>query len=207
MNFKKLSILFLLTSLFSSFSSFACNVELLSLLTGDGLPKLQLLIESGVNIDEPIPGGRNTALIVSVDHDEFRVVKLLLNAKANTNIRGDRGITALMIAAGRLRVELVNDLLNAAVPADINIKDNAGKTALGWLNENYWLNQKDHPVPPVYLLAKKKIIEAIRKKVIDGLINIEDPKDKESLDLDDPGSFDRDFANQRLSLSKAIEKA
>lgn len=73
-------------------------------------------------------------LIKSVLANDLSGLELLLSERVDLNSTDDHGVTALMIAAGRGKLELVRLLLTSG--ADVNIQDfqgkwpSAGKTAL-----------------------------------------------------------------------------
>uniref|UniRef100_A0A096M1R3 KN motif and ankyrin repeat domains 1b n=1 Tax=Poecilia formosa TaxID=48698 RepID=A0A096M1R3_POEFO len=76
----------------------------------------------------------NTALHYSVSHSNFGVVKKLLDAEKNAQIRGEAGQTALMLAVSHGRLDMVRALL--AQGAEVNIQDDEGSTALMCASEH-----------------------------------------------------------------------
>ena len=70
-----------------------------------------------------------TALMLAVSHGRLDMVKLLVDAGADLNIRDEDGSTALMCAAEHGYMEMVKYLM-AHPDADLTAKDNDGLTAL-----------------------------------------------------------------------------
>ncbi|MDP6433759.1 MAG: ankyrin repeat domain-containing protein, partial [Candidatus Scalindua sp.] len=70
----------------------------------------------------------NTALMFSVSLAKPDIIKALLKAGVDVNVRNKKGNTALIIAAWHGRINMVKLLLAKGV--DINVKDKYGNTAL-----------------------------------------------------------------------------
>lgn len=70
-----------------------------------------------------------TALMLAVSHGRLDMVKLLVEAGADVNVRDEDGSTALMCAAEHGSMEIVKYLM-AQPDTNVNAKDNDGLTAL-----------------------------------------------------------------------------
>lgn len=95
----------------------------------------EALHQPGVDINARSLG--ETALMKAVQMGDggLEILKMLLDAQADPNIKNQAGRTALMYAAMQGSHIAVNMLLNAQ--ADPTIKDNEGKTALDYARERY----------------------------------------------------------------------
>ena len=84
-----------------------------------------LFIKAGMSkIDgEPI-------LTTAIQQNQRRIVGVMIQAGADVNAKGAKGLTPLMMAAGNGRVEMTELLLLSG--ANINATDDAGNTALMW---------------------------------------------------------------------------
>lgn len=89
---------------------------------------VKTLLSRGASVDEG--SGYGTALMAATVKGEAAIVKLLLDYKANPNLKDKNGITALLYATMFQQDEIVALLLNHN--ADISIKDNRGNTALDY---------------------------------------------------------------------------
>ena len=72
--------------------------------------------------------GAEGGLLDAAGAGDLSRVKSLIAAKADVNAKDEYGLTALMLASMRDRVEVVRALL--AAKADVNAKSNSGGTAL-----------------------------------------------------------------------------
>lgn len=99
---------------------------IISVIEGD-IEGVTRLVREGVNVDARDSGGC-TAIIYAICMDNPDLLKILINAKGDVNIKANSGKTALMCAASSTNEEVVDMLLNAN--ADINAKSKMEETAL-----------------------------------------------------------------------------
>jgi ankyrin repeat protein len=89
---------------------------------------VKYLLEAGADVTLADEVG-NTALYLAVELDQVEIVRLLLShSKAELNVKGQRGMTLLLLALRRGHAEVVKYLLEAG--ADVTLADEAGNTAL-----------------------------------------------------------------------------
>jgi hypothetical protein len=89
---------------------------------------LELLINAGANLDHQVKKNGFTQLIRAAKCNRPEKCQLLLNAKANPNLKTNNGDTALMWAAGMNFPRICELLIDAK--ADVYISDEHGDTAL-----------------------------------------------------------------------------
>lgn len=95
----------------------------------DDVETAELLIRRGANLQGVTRNGALTPLLVAASNGSAGVVKALLAAGANPNVRSTDGATPLMTAAASGSVEAVKLLLDQG--AELNAKDSArGQTPL-----------------------------------------------------------------------------
>lgn len=97
------------------------------------LRALVACIQNGESINAQDSRGL-TPLIWAVDMNQVKVVKYLVDAKANLNLCDKYGQTALILAAGHNDVASLQILI--AAKADLNVKMVTGVTALTLALEN-----------------------------------------------------------------------
>ena len=90
------------------------------------------IAEQGVNATTGRYG--SPMLIFAAERGHTEIVKFLIDAKANLNIKTNYGYTASMLAAKGGHTEIVKFLIEAE--ADMNITDNFGKTTLMYAAKN-----------------------------------------------------------------------
>src|SRR5205814_7283 len=95
---------------------------------------VQRLLEDGANIQAKTDIFGRTALDSTAENGHLAVVKLLLKAKADVNVKDKHGETALYRAAKNGHEAVVKLLLEAK--ADVNVRDESGRTALYMATEN-----------------------------------------------------------------------
>jgi len=83
-------------------------------------------ISAGTNINQKDQMSGSTPLITAVTFDKIDIVKALINAKADLNIKNNDGSTALHSAAFFCHVEIVQLLIDAK--ANKTTKNNFGVT-------------------------------------------------------------------------------
>jgi hypothetical protein len=88
----------------------------------------RLFIQAGANVNFQISG--HNALSTAIFQQNQELVKLLIDAHANLNIRTWMGVTPLMTAIINNNIESVKMLLQAG--ADKTLRDNMGFTALDY---------------------------------------------------------------------------
>ena len=100
-----------------------------STVLGDRLGIAKLLIEAGANINaQSVFSNGLTALMKSIIQRKYAISKLLIDSKADLNIRDENGNTALMIAIAYNQIKAAKLLIHSG--ADFNIQDEDGNTAL-----------------------------------------------------------------------------
>ncbi|WP_204102207.1 MULTISPECIES: ankyrin repeat domain-containing protein [Spirulina sp. CCY15215] len=126
---------------------------------------LQTLIDSSIDVDSPRENGNGrTPLIIAVQQGDEKMVKMLLQAGANPNLKDDvSGTTPLISAVKGQYLYLTRLLLDNR--ADVNISDINGDTAfeiaLNLRNEKQLSYKKK--------LRNEKIIDLLIKKKIPNL--------------------------------------
>lgn len=89
------------------------------------------LLSNVVNINalwEDQIGNKSTALMLASERGHQEIVRLLLEAGADVNVRPEGGPTALILAANRGHTRIVNTLLQNG--ADVNARNEFGATPL-----------------------------------------------------------------------------
>ena len=104
--------------------------ELLRRCQENNLGELEMLLQRQQNPDRKPNAGRIAPIHAAADAGHLEVVKLLLEARADTNSKNANGATALLLAAWKGRSEVARLLLQAG--ADINAAHSNGGTALHW---------------------------------------------------------------------------
>ena len=116
------------TALYRAVSNARADVELVEMLLMSGADP-NIAGEQGV-----APLERGVIELTrhgQINSDRKNIIKLLITHGADVNHRDEFGRTALIVAAAKLSVDIVDYLLT--VPGiDIDIQDNEGKTALTW---------------------------------------------------------------------------
>jgi ankyrin repeat protein len=107
----------------------------------EDLPQVKTWIKSGANINARFTffqwEGYTPLMVAAMSNNNNKIVKLLINEKADVNTRTKHGTTALIYASQNTTsgsVDIVRTLLKAK--ADSNAKDAEGKTALMYAAEN-----------------------------------------------------------------------
>ncbi len=126
----------------------------LTIAASNGNDKLvRFLIKSGADIN--LQGSLGTPLISAVFNKQAIIVRLLLQAKANPNIKSTNGVTPLMSASWRMSRMMVDELLKAG--ADANQKTPDGENALSMLEDRKKFQEKEYQ-------EIKSILQAHMKK-------------------------------------------
>ena len=107
--------------------------------------EIEDLILQGADVDVQVNKGRTALMSASRGRED--VVRILLGAGADVNIKGDDGWTALMIAVESGHKEIVEMLLDRG--ADVNQKNEHSTTAL--MIASY--------------LRRKEVVEMLKKKL------------------------------------------
>lgn len=75
------------------------------------IPLMRHLLQAGARVDDERRYGAKTALYIAIEKSDLNMVRLLLNANANVNIRSNSGGTALHAAVDKKHLGLVNLIL------------------------------------------------------------------------------------------------
>lgn len=102
--------------------------KLVEAIAQDNIEQVEKLILSGSDVNAKDKNWGLTSLQMATSRNNLEIVKLLLNAGANPNLRDESGQTALMMTNENSSIELIQDLLKAG--ADVNAQDDEGETAL-----------------------------------------------------------------------------
>lgn len=94
----------------------------------DDLVALKGLVATGADVNVVDRNVNSTALMKAVSNGNQEIVKFLLHAGADPNVRNINGRTALMMLGAGPSIEIVRALLSAG--ARVNRKDEEGNTAL-----------------------------------------------------------------------------
>ena len=92
------------------------------------IPLIKMLLKAGANPNFEKTYGNRTALHVAISKADLNMMRLLLNAKADVDIRGDYRQTALHLAVNKKHLGMVNLLLK--YHPSINVLDQTGNSAL-----------------------------------------------------------------------------
>ena len=90
---------------------------------------VKLLIDSGVNAKKTKFG-----VSYAVSSNNTKIVKMLLDAKLNPNIKSEYALHSIILAAANNNIEIVKLLLNAG--ANVNARDGDGNTAYSYAVKN-----------------------------------------------------------------------
>lgn len=154
--------------------------ELLAATQVGDIKKVKKLIEMGIDINISNLEGLTPLMIA---HDNFELVKLLIDNKADINFKGQNEMTALLFAVREKKYELVNLLINNG--ADINIQGMEGMTALIYavilnqkeiikllLNHNADITLKFGDLTALDIAFTESKIEKIKDSTIETLISL-----------------------------------
>lgn len=102
---------------------------------------IKLLLKSGADVNVKNNHGRSALMLA--DYSSTETIKVLLENKADVDSRNKYGATTLMLVASSYDnyFEVVKLLIKYG--ANINAKDNEGKTAITYAMENNPSNKKD----------------------------------------------------------------
>ena len=83
----------------------------------------RVLLNKGADVNAPpVPSSRDTALTIAADKGHYRFVELLLNRKAQVDVRNKKGNSSLWLAANGGHLDVVQLLYSSG--ADIDSQDN-----------------------------------------------------------------------------------
>ena len=114
----------------------AADKMLLEAIQNDKLSDVELAIENGANVNY-VDGYGKTALMYACEKQSYPIVKKLIDTGlVNASFQNDFGQTALMFAAKYFDNEVVLKTLVDKAAANINGRDNSGKSVLMYAVEN-----------------------------------------------------------------------
>jgi len=102
--------------------------RLLKAADGGDLEQVELLIDSGADIDARNSLGWTPLMLSAGDIDSDKTAKFLIMHGADVNAKNKYGLTPLMIAARSGRITIIESLLEYG--ADIDAQDYRGETAV-----------------------------------------------------------------------------
>jgi len=92
---------------------------------------VRLLLNNNAGANEPrSPKGRTPLMVTCAYYGGITITKLLISNGANVNAVANDGTTALMLAAGNAKMDVVEFLVSRG--ADATLKDSKGLTALDY---------------------------------------------------------------------------
>ena len=109
--------------------------RLIAAIRTQNLSELQMALENGANINAKDPNEK-TALMLACSNQWFPAVKMLVEAGANASYKNNYEQTALMFTARDCTNDQIAKYLVSNANANINDKDNTGKTVLMYAIEN-----------------------------------------------------------------------
>jgi ankyrin repeat protein len=113
----------------------AINEQLYKAVNANDTTLAETLINKGadVNLKRKVMNFEMSLLMLSVQQDQFKMVKLLVDHKVEIDWKDWFGSTALMYAANKGNVEIIGYLLKNG--ADVHFKDKDGNTVLSAAKE------------------------------------------------------------------------
>jgi len=125
-------LLLLLAFFFSTFyvKAQAINEQLYKAVNANDTTLAETLINKGadVNFKRKVMNFEMSLLVLSIQHDQLKMVKLLVDHKVEIDWKDWFGSTALMYAANKGNVAIISYLLKNG--ADVHFKDKEGNTVL-----------------------------------------------------------------------------
>jgi len=112
------------------------NDQLYKAVSANDTTSAETLINKGadVNFKRKVMNFEMSLLMLSVQQDQFKMVKLLVDHKAEVDWKDWFGSTALMYAANKGNVAIIGYLLKNG--ADVHFKDKEGNTVLSAAKES-----------------------------------------------------------------------
>jgi ankyrin repeat protein len=113
----------------------AINEQLYKAVNANDTTLAETLINKGadVNLKRKVMNFEMSLLMLSVQQDQFKMVKLLVDHKVEIDWKDWFGSTALMYAANKGNVDIIGYLLKNG--ADVHFKDKDGNTVLSAAKE------------------------------------------------------------------------
>ncbi|MFZ4715110.1 MAG: ankyrin repeat domain-containing protein [Bacteriovoracaceae bacterium] len=119
-----------------------------------------LLLKHGANVNQILSDHENQTVIFHVNSesgnklntDNFEILKLLIESKADIDFKDKYGRTPLFIFAEKNQLKLIDYLLEKG--ANINSKDNSGKTVLDAVSNQFF--KADFPQSDLQNILIKK---------------------------------------------------
>ncbi len=169
----------------------------------NNLETAEVLLEYGADVNNRSESRRDsgeTALMVAAEKGHSKMVKKLIAAGAEIDIKDDSGDTALIKAMEGGRAEMVRQLLHAG--ADPTIKDREGRNA-------YLIAVKEEEVEILKLLIEAGVdIESTDNRGTNGLIHSSSEGDTEIAEILISAGANINVVNEygRSALSEAAER-
>ena len=113
------------------------STKLLSAIRKQDFDQVQVLVQSGANLDIQDTGGFS-ALSVATYHGYTHIVKYLCENGANVDLQDNNGFTALMYAADFNHEEIVRILISHK--ASLDIVNKQGRNAFSYAKQNHYKN-------------------------------------------------------------------
>ncbi|CAL4120263.1 unnamed protein product, partial [Meganyctiphanes norvegica] len=164
------------------------------------LTNVKKILAMGTDPDWPNPNeSQSTALQVAAHFSHPEIVKELIAAGANKNIRNDRGQTPIIVASDETHLSIVNILLDANV--DVTLSDIEGWTAL---HNAAWKNRSDIAQLLLHAGADTKKLNKNDRTPGDPATTTSTPTDKPILITEPSKTHSKSESNMPLIIASTI---